>query len=205
MQETSGAATNPQQVVVNQAFGRMEEFTPGCDWRQYVERLEMYFEVNNVQGMKRVPCILTLMGSQMYALLRSISGPRKPKELSFTEIVVTLAKHLDPKPIVIAERFKFHKAEQEESESVRQYLVKLQKLAETCEFGEYREEAIRDRFVCGLKVRSIQRKLLAEATLSLQTAIEKACAAELTEKETAVVHGDHVVNKVGGTFLECLR
>ena len=60
---------------------------------------------------------------------------------------------MDPKPIVIAERFKFHKAEQEESDSVRHYLVKLQKLAETCEFGEYLEVAIRDRFACGLKVR----------------------------------------------------
>ena len=66
----------------------------------------------------------------MYALLRSISAPRKPKELSFKEIVEILTKHLDPKPIVIAERYKFHKAEQEESESIRQYLAKLQKLVE---------------------------------------------------------------------------
>ena len=79
----------------------------------------------------------------------------------------SLSQHLDPKPITIAERFKFHKAEQEESESIRQYLAKLQKLAETCEFGGYREEAIRDRFVCGIRVRSIQRMLLAEATLTL--------------------------------------
>ena len=85
-----------------------------------------------------------------------------------------LAQHVDPKPIIIAERYKFHKAQQEESETVRQYLAKLQKLAETCEFGQYREEAIRDRFVCGLCSQSIQRKLLAEATLSLQTAVEKA-------------------------------
>ena len=90
----------------------------------------------------------------------------------------SLSQHLDPKPIVIAERLKFHKAEQEESESIRQFLAKLQKLAETCEFGGYREEAIRDRFVCGLRVRSIQRKLLAEATLTLQTAVEKVCAAQ---------------------------
>ena len=134
----------------------------------------------------------------MYGLLRSISAPRKPKELKFTEIVDSLSQHLDPKPIVIAERFKFHKAEQEDSESIRQFLAKLQKLAETCEFGGYREEAIRDRFVCGLRVRSIQRKLLAEATLTLQTAVEKACAAELTERETSVLHGDALVKSGSG-------
>ena len=109
---------------------------------------------NSVPADKHVPSILTLMGSKMYALLRSISAPRKPKELNFTEIVDNLAQHVDPKPIIIAERYKLHK--QEESETVRQYLATLQKLAETCEFGAYREEVIRDRFVCGLRSQSIQ-------------------------------------------------
>lgn len=39
----------------------------------------MVFEVNSVTD-KRVPSMLTLRGSKMYALLRSISAPRKPKE-----------------------------------------------------------------------------------------------------------------------------
>ena len=119
----------------------------------------------------------------------------------------TLAQHVDPKPILfIAERYKFHKAQQEESETVRQYLAKLQKLAETCKFGPYHEEAIRDRFVCGLHSQSIQHKLLAEAMLTLQTAVEKACASELTEKEASGFHGSpHDVNKVEGTFPECFR
>ena len=113
-------STSLQHVVVNSShFGRIEDFTPGGDWKQYVERLELFFEVNAVPVEKRVPSILTLMGSKMYSLLRSISVPRKPKELSFTEIVVSLAQHLDSKPIIIAERYKFHKAEQGESESIR--------------------------------------------------------------------------------------
>ena len=75
---------------------------------------------------------------------------------------------MDPKPIIIAQRFKFHKAEQEELESVRQYLTKLQKLPETSEFGAYCKEAIRNQFVCGLHSLAIQHKLLAEATLTYQ-------------------------------------
>ena len=132
----------PSIMVHPLCLGRMEEFTPGSDWKHYVEQLEMFFEVNRVPTDKRVPSILTLMGSKMYALLRSISTPRKLKELNFNEIMDTLAQHVDPKPIIITERYKFHKAQQEESETVRQYLAKLQKLAETCEFGPYREEAI---------------------------------------------------------------
>ena len=132
------------------------------------------------------------MGNKMYALLRSIVSPRRPKELSFAEIVDSLDKHLDPKPIVIAERFKVQRVEQQESESIRDFLARLKKLAETCQFGGYRDEAIRDRFVCGLQERTIQRKLFAVADLTLQTAVERVCAAELTEKETTALHGGSV-------------
>ena len=78
-----------------------------------------------------------------------------------------LAKHLDPKSIVIAKHVKFHKAEQQELESIRDFLARLLKLAETCEFGSYREEAIRDQLVCCLKERTVQCKLLAVTDLTL--------------------------------------
>ena len=111
---------------------------------------------------KIVPTILTLMGNKMYALLRSIVSPRRPKDLSFAEIVDNLAQHLDPKPTVIDKRFKFYKSEQQELEAIRRFLAELKKLADTCGFGGYREEAIPDLFVCGLNERTIRRKLLAD-------------------------------------------
>ena len=64
MTDTSGASAQPS-VIVNQSYlGRMEEFTPGSDWKHYVERLKMFFEVNSIPMDKRVPSILTLMGSK---------------------------------------------------------------------------------------------------------------------------------------------
>ena len=67
------------------------------------------------------------MGYKMYALLGSIisRSPRRLKKLSFAEIVDNLAKHLDPKPIVIAERFKVHEAEKQETESTRDFLATM--------------------------------------------------------------------------------
>ena len=104
-----------------------------------------------------------MMGNKMYALLRSNVSPRRLKELSFAKIVDNLAMHLDPKQIVTAEHFKFHKVEQQELESIRDFLARSKKLAETCEYGGYHEEAIWDRFMCGLKGRTIQCKLLTVA------------------------------------------
>ena len=124
-----GQAAQPN-VGFNVSFmGNIEEYSPNTDWKQYVERLEIFFELNNVQTDKQASSILTLMGSKMYGLLRSITAPRRPKELTYKEIVDT-----DPT------------------------------------FRGYRDEAIRDRFVCGLRNRAIQRKLLGEAELTLKLA-----------------------------------
>ena len=135
------------------------------------------------------------MGNKIYALLRNIVYPKRPRDLSFVEIVDNFTKHLDPKPTVTAERFKFHKAEQQESESIRDFLARLKKLAETCEFRGYREETIRVRFVCGLNERTIERKLLAVTDLTLQSAVEKTCAAELTENKKKMHCMEEVWNR----------
>jgi len=72
-----------------------------------------------------------------------------------------LAKHLDLKPIVISSRRK-----SKSQKLIRNFLARLKKLAETCEFGGYREEAIQDRFVCCFREGTIQCKLLVVADLT---------------------------------------
>ena len=68
---------------------------------------------------------------------------------------------LSPKPSVIAERFRFHKRKQRSSESVLTYVAELRKLSIHCNFGETLDDTTRDRFVCGIRNESTQKKLLA--------------------------------------------
>ena len=177
-------------------FGRMDAFNPKEEeWLTYVERLEMFFVVNNVPEDKKAASLLTLMGGKMYALLKSLTTPTKPTEMPFKDIVEVMGRHLTPKPLAIAERYKFHKCNQEEGQSIREFLAKLQKLAETCEFG--------DRLVCGINSKATRRKLLGEAELSLKKAVDIAVGMELTGKEINQFSNDKQVNKVESQ--ECFR
>ena len=94
-----------------------------------------------------------------------------------------LTAHLSPKPLVIAERFRFHKRDQKEGERVSVYQAELRKLAEHCNFWEYLSDALRDRFVCGLRAGSIQKRLLAEDKLTLNKATEIAIAMETAARD----------------------
>ena len=109
--------------------------------------------------------------------------------------------HYNPEPVVIAERHKFWIALQEESEAVCDFIVRLQKLARTCGFGEFLQEALRDRLVSGLhpKMKKTQCHLLAMRDLSFQTAKDKCVADELAMKANdlhmgAAAKGDVEVN-----------
>ena len=72
-----------------------------------------------------------------YGLLRNLLAPASPKDKSFKEIVDTLKAHFEPKLLVIAERFHFHRRNQNSVESVAMYVAELRRLATHCAFEAY--------------------------------------------------------------------
>ena len=82
------------------------------------------------------------------------------------------------------------------------FSVALRQLSSSCEFGAFLPEALRDQFVCGLSNQGIQRKLLAEANLTLDSALQLATAMSMATENTVEFHTDtlrrdtHTVNKV---------
>ena len=148
--------------------GKLGEFVPECEsLTAYVERVELYFEANKIEEERKVPVFLSVLGSKTYSVLRDLLAPSKPKVKKFSELVAALTRHFEPRPIVIAERFRFHKRDQKQGESIAVFLSELRRLAATCSFGSFLEEALRDRLVCGVLSEAMQRKLLTEADLTL--------------------------------------
>ena len=58
MPDTPGEVAQPSNVVNPSCLGRMGELTPGSDWKHYVERLELFFEVNSMPTDKRLRAYL---------------------------------------------------------------------------------------------------------------------------------------------------
>ena len=127
------------------------------------------------------------MGSQTYGLLKSLTSPTKPSTLSFKDIVDILQDHSAPKPLVIVERFRFHKRNQGLDEGVSTYVAALRKLTQHCEFGTFLDDALRDRLVCGLRSTQIQKRLLSQKKLTFKTALETALSMEAAAKDTLLM------------------
>ncbi|CAB4008107.1 Retrovirus-related Pol poly from transposon, partial [Paramuricea clavata] len=129
-----------------------------------------------------------LIGSKTYSLLKDLLLPEKPADKNFDEIVSTLQKHLNPKPLEIAERFRFYKRNQQEGESILSYIAELKKLTTHCNFGNNLEETLRDRLVCGLSNQQIQKRLLAESKLKFSKAVDIAVAMETATRDATEIH-----------------
>ena len=70
------------------------------------------------------------------------------------------------------------------------FSVALRQLSSPCEYGAFVPEALRDQFVCGLLNQGIQRKLLAEANLTLDMALQLATAMSMATENTVEFHTD---------------
>ncbi|KAG8173934.1 hypothetical protein JTE90_006024 [Oedothorax gibbosus] len=133
--------------------------------------------------------MITLLPSRIYALLKDIVSPDKPKDKTFDELVLALKKQLNPPPSTIAERFRFHRRHQREGETINTFCAELKKLARYCDFKDNLTDSLRDIFVCGLNNDTIQKRLLEEEKLALDKALSIATAMETASKDTAELQG----------------
>ena len=172
------------QKMPTTQFGQIKEFDPSLEsLSAYFERLELFFDANEIPDAKKVPVLLSVIGPKIYATLRDqIPPPGLPKQKTLEELKELLTKRFERKRVVITERFYFHRHNQLPNESVAQYVAELQNLATHCNFQGYLAEALRDRLVCGLKSEVMQKRLLTEDDLTFESAVKLAQGMEAADR-----------------------
>ena len=172
--------------------GQMQEFDPETESiTSYIERLEMFFTANDIADAKQVSVLLTVIGKTTFSLLRNLLAPELPKDKDYKDLVKALEGHYEPKPLVIAERFNFYQRRQQQGESIANFVADLRRLTTKCEFGDFLDQALRDRFVCGISNESLQKKLLTEdhKKLTFAKAVDLAQSAEAADAKSKAFKG----------------
>ena len=115
----------------------------------------------------QIDTFLCCIGRDNFSLLRTLVAPAKPGDKTYKELVDALTAHLTPKPLVIAERFPFHKRMQKEGQPIK-----------TCAAGrtlQFWKQPIRHpRLVCGVRNEIVQQRLLTMSDLTFRKAVEEA-------------------------------
>ncbi|KAK3089020.1 hypothetical protein FSP39_000173 [Pinctada imbricata] len=160
-------------------YGKLDTYDESEDWNQYIERLDSYFDANEIDDAdKKRNILLSVCGKATYKLIRDLLSPVKPNTKSFADIVKLVKDHKHPAPSEIISRFKFNSRIRKEGESVRGFVAELRSLSEHCNYAATLEAMLRDRLVVGINDDKIQRRLLAEKNLDFAKALEIATAME---------------------------
>ena len=152
------------------------------DWTSYIERLEQYFEANDVvSAVKQRAILLSICGASTYQLIRDLVAPAKPISKSFAELVKLVKDHHQPPPSFIVQRFNFNMRSQKGGETVSAFVAGLRRLSEHCKFEANLDDMLRDRLLCVVRDKQLQQSLLAEANLTFKIAMEVSQAVEAAE------------------------
>ena len=150
---------------------KFDSYNESNDIEDYLERLELFLTANNIEEQKKVTHLLSRIGAKAYAIGKNFTAPQTPNDCNWNRLKELLINHFKPKPPVIAERFMFHKHYQRPGKAVNEFVIELRHLAQTCNFGNFLDGALRDRLVCGLVNCGTQKKLLSEKDLTLKKAV----------------------------------
>ena len=88
---------------------------------------------------------------------------------------------------LIFEQARFNKRSQLPNESVEQFITEIHRLGDNCEFGEMKEEFIRDRLVVGIRDHTLSELLQMEAELTLDKAKRVSCQREAVKEQPEVL------------------
>ena len=98
---------------------------------------------------------------------------------------------------LIFERARFNSRDQMEGESTEQYLLVLHALARNCEYGQLREELIRDRIVIGILDKALSKRLQMDPELTLEKASRMVRQSESVREQQLVLKGQKDKDKEG--------
>jgi hypothetical protein len=165
----------------------MERFVPGEDFEDYVDVFEQYCVAKGVAEDKKVAELLSAIGVDTFRILKSLTFPTKPKDKPLEDIVTVLTDHFRPSANPVAERYKFNKRIQQQGESASSYVLELKMLSQTCNYGSHLQDALRDRFISGLRDDKLQKQLINTEGLTFEQAVKTATSWELADEHVKTV------------------
>ena len=155
------------------------------NWKVFHDAYEDYAIAAELLGKDsavQAATLKTIMGKQCKQILNRLG--LTTEELKSTDTILTkLEAHFAPARNILFERYRFHSAEQQPTETVDQFLIRLKRLAESCAFSNLQDEMVRDRLVLGCQDHEARARLFRERECTLTRAIEILRVSEVTRQQ----------------------
>jgi len=126
------------------------------EWPKWKRRFEQYGQATSLDGEfeeRQVNTLLYCLGEDAEDVLNTTRIAAEDKK-KYTKMIEAFDAHFKVRKNIILECARFNKHSQTPGESVDHFKTELHRLAEHCEFGNMRDELIRDCLVVGISKNS---------------------------------------------------
>lgn len=148
----------------------LEPYRRGSSFADWVDRLRFFFNMNKVAEDAKRDIFITLSGPVIFKELRLLYPNTDLETISYEEMVKKLKARLDKTESDLVQRLKFNIRVQQPDESLEDFVLSIKLQAEFCNFETFKDMAIRDRIVAGIRDKVLQQRLLNEEKLTLASA-----------------------------------
>jgi len=163
-----------------------------ANWRVFKEAFNDFAtttELNKKDAAIQAATLKTLMGKECRQILSRLdlndTDKKKPDK-----IIEKLEEYFVPARNVLYERYLFHSAQQQQNETVDQYIIRLRHLASNCKFGTLHDGMLRDRLVLGCRDKGARARLFREKECALTKALESLQISEATHEQLKDIEGE---------------
>ena len=120
---------------------------------------------------EKIALMITLGGAELLMIFNSFNYNIEGEHVPTVKVVLDrFDNYFAPRMNELIDRYKFCSRKQLYDETSASYIAQLCNLAKTCNFGNEKENNLRDQLVYGCHDGSLREKLFCEETLTLQTA-----------------------------------
>ena len=171
--------------------GRFDFKRPDA-WPKWKRRFQQYLTATGLdkeEDARKINTLLYCLGEESEDVLTSTNITEADRK-QYDSVVEKFDSFFNVRRNVIYERARFNRRDQLEGESAEQYITCLYSLIETCEYGTFKEEMLRDRLVVGIRDAAMSQKLQMDAELTLEKAKKAIRQKEAVYEQQRELQGD---------------
>ncbi|GBP19532.1 Uncharacterized protein K02A2.6 [Eumeta japonica] len=170
----------------------------------YLQRLQNYITLKGVTNATvKVQIFLNCIGPKHYQIIKNITAQEAPEKKSIDVLIKLLQNYIAPEPGEVALQHKFCLRQQQEGESIANYVAGLKGIGGKCNFicnncqQSTFETHLRVQFIRGLANAEIKERLLQESSSTkFDDLIKIALAIETAKSESKEMGTEFDINSI---------
>ncbi len=155
-------------------------------WTRWQKQFQTYFtacEIGKKDDDVQVAILLHSAGPEAQEIHEQFQYAVEADKKDYKKVLEKFGDYCKPRKNVVYERYRFWSRNQMNDEPVDKWVKDLKTIAVDCEFENQENSMIRDKLVFGICDGRIKERMLREADLNLQKALDICRAAESTKTQ----------------------